>query len=416
MDKAKFRILSKIGLIFVFIGFFMPISCNLNGFQIAKTLETLGGPNLLSISLYIIFIFSCIGLFLLILLLMKINFNIKYDWIITFTIIAAFVFFAFVHIKDQAESIFSLFFQFQSGAYIIFSGIIIALISLLCISYSKDKKTSPNINFSEDIISNTIEEQTVTQYNEEDQENSISNDKGEQDIMKEAEQTNELGDVEKYILMLAEKKSILTVEYILDNSNFKLDVVERALYSLFTPSVYEKPEETTAASRLVPLIDIFMPGSKKITVSIGEHFYYFYTDNLDVLDADFVSLIKSYDLSKLKKLYQKITFKDEYESELYIGKIYYLYINKLGTEKEWNKKALKLKKLIEKILFGEKILIWSTLSSLLLVLVLSLILAFLDFSIVVILLISFGPLLLSIICYIIYRLIANQMMRKNIYR
>ena len=52
----KYRIYSKIGLLFVIIGFFMPISCNLNGFQIAKTLETFGGPNLLSISFYLIFI------------------------------------------------------------------------------------------------------------------------------------------------------------------------------------------------------------------------------------------------------------------------------------------------------------------------------------------------------------------------
>jgi hypothetical protein len=35
VKKRKLRIISKIGLLFVIIGFFMPISCNLNGFQIA---------------------------------------------------------------------------------------------------------------------------------------------------------------------------------------------------------------------------------------------------------------------------------------------------------------------------------------------------------------------------------------------
>jgi len=41
VNKTKLRILSKVGILLVFIGFFLPISCNQNGFQIAKTLETL---------------------------------------------------------------------------------------------------------------------------------------------------------------------------------------------------------------------------------------------------------------------------------------------------------------------------------------------------------------------------------------
>jgi hypothetical protein len=36
MNTTKLRILSKAGLLVVIIGFFMPVSCNLNGFQLAR--------------------------------------------------------------------------------------------------------------------------------------------------------------------------------------------------------------------------------------------------------------------------------------------------------------------------------------------------------------------------------------------
>jgi len=164
MEKnAKLRILSKIGFLLVFIGFFQPISCNLNGFQLAKSLETFGGPNILSISLYIIFISSCIGILLLILLLMKMDYNSKYDWIVAWAVIIPFTVFVYLSSRNQEESIFSFLFRFQSGAYIIFVGIIIAMGSLLFINKELEKNIvtstsnisqAPNIDNSEYLLSN----------------------------------------------------------------------------------------------------------------------------------------------------------------------------------------------------------------------------------------------------------------------
>jgi len=131
--KQKLQIISKFGLLLVFIGFFMPITCNLNGFQIAQSLETFGGTNLISISLYVIFIGSCAGLFLLLLLLAKVNYHIMFDGINVIVIIAAVVFLIINYTKDKEESMFSFLYQLQSGAYVICAGTLIAFISLTCI-------------------------------------------------------------------------------------------------------------------------------------------------------------------------------------------------------------------------------------------------------------------------------------------
>ena len=139
MKKRELRIISKIGLLFVVIGFFMPMSCNLNGFQIAKTFETFGGPNILSISLYSIFIFSCIGLILLAALLMKKKFSIGYDWADLIIIITAFSVFMYGQLQSSDDPFLAIFSRLQSGAYIIFIGLVGALFYLIAAT-GKSKK------------------------------------------------------------------------------------------------------------------------------------------------------------------------------------------------------------------------------------------------------------------------------------
>jgi len=133
--NTKLRILSKLGILLVFIGFFLPVSCNLNGFQLAKTFSSFGEANLISISLYLTFIFSCIGLFLLVLLLMKINYRKEFDWVVSLLITTAFVTFIIKYVNDNVNVVnefnFIPFNLFQAGAYIIFSGIIISWIPFL---------------------------------------------------------------------------------------------------------------------------------------------------------------------------------------------------------------------------------------------------------------------------------------------
>jgi len=89
MDKTTLRIIGKIGLLMVIIGFCMPVSCNLNGFQIAEYASSMGGINSLSIGLYGIFVFSCIGIILLLLLVMKKSFSMGWDWFVLIGSIAS---------------------------------------------------------------------------------------------------------------------------------------------------------------------------------------------------------------------------------------------------------------------------------------------------------------------------------------
>jgi hypothetical protein len=369
-NKTKFRILSKIGLLLVFIGFFMPVSCNLNGFQLAKSLETLGGPNIVSISLYLIFIGSCIGLFLLLLLLMKIKYNITYDWALTILIVVAFVYFVFVNVKDKNDPFLHYLFRFQSGAYIIFSGIMISIISLIC-ALSASENNTPVAYKEEQALEGKEEEQQETE---------------------EKFDPSSLTTVQKTIIKLAKNKIILTAEYILDNSDLSIEEIETAFWTSFC-------------------INKQLKFAWKITISAGEHFYCFQNENVDILDADFLSLFGKYSLSKLKKLYRDITGKDKYESEIYIGKLYYLYINKLGTKKEWNKKELELKKLIEKIDVGYKPIYGLMVLSFLWFVFSWFILSIKNSTMFIF---NLGPIIFSILCFIIYDIISIKIIRKKV--
>ena len=150
MDKSKLRILSKVGLLLVIFGFFMPISCNMNGFQMARVLGIFGA-NLMSFFLYAIFIFSCLGI-LLPILYIKMNkpVDIKNDWGYVAAVSISFCLFAVFHSRDIRESMFGVAFRFQSGAYLIFFGLVFSIICLVIAS--KDKNNSKAINLKEVLL------------------------------------------------------------------------------------------------------------------------------------------------------------------------------------------------------------------------------------------------------------------------
>ncbi|MCL2443714.1 MAG: hypothetical protein FWD13_09685 [Treponema sp.] len=80
--NLSFRILAKIALILVVIGFFMPISCNLNGFQIAKAYME-GNKVIVGLLFYIVFISALAGIALGVLLFLnKISLNPLIDLIV----------------------------------------------------------------------------------------------------------------------------------------------------------------------------------------------------------------------------------------------------------------------------------------------------------------------------------------------
>ena len=145
MDRLNLRIFSKVGLLIVIIGFFMPVSCNLNGFQLAQYASSFGqlneGMNLLSLGLYGIFTFSCLGGILLLLLVMKLHFSINWDWIaVTGTIISAII--VFINTNGGNTGFGGNMFQY--GAYVMLIGMIVSLLFLMRASSAGKKAVTKN--------------------------------------------------------------------------------------------------------------------------------------------------------------------------------------------------------------------------------------------------------------------------------
>ena len=146
MDRSRLRVLSKVGLLLVIFGFFMPISCNMNGFQMARVLGTFGA-NLMSFFLYAIFVFSCLGILLPILYIkMNKSVNIKNDWIYVAAVSISFCLFTIFHSRDIRDSMFGFAFRFQSGAYLIFFGLVFSIICLIIASIGESRDNSTSLD------------------------------------------------------------------------------------------------------------------------------------------------------------------------------------------------------------------------------------------------------------------------------
>jgi len=172
MEKLNFRIVSKAGFLLVFFGFFMPFVLHQNAFQVAGYLSQFFGSNAVTNSLYALFFFSCIGGILFLLLLMKKNFSIILDWIVisAATITMIVIFSEVSKISDSITNVGGLFGvsgagrkvgnavseYFEIGAYVVISGIIIALIAQF-ISFVDSKNVK--------IDGNIVDEQPSLQFN-----------------------------------------------------------------------------------------------------------------------------------------------------------------------------------------------------------------------------------------------------------
>ena len=125
--KVNFRKIGKVGFLLVVFGFFMPISCQMNGFQLAdimiKQNAVLGG-----LLLYVLFISALVGVVIGALLLMKKNIPNSTDWIILLICIGSGLGVFLININGLS---------LQSGAYVILIGWIVALVAQII---SKTKK------------------------------------------------------------------------------------------------------------------------------------------------------------------------------------------------------------------------------------------------------------------------------------
>jgi hypothetical protein len=114
----SFRLIAKIGLLLVVIGFFMPIACDQNGLKIAEYLVR-NDQVFFGVLLYILLISAIIGVFIGISILMSREPSGGIDWLVVIVCIGSGLYLYFKLLKDAPK--------LQSGAYVILVGWIIAL-------------------------------------------------------------------------------------------------------------------------------------------------------------------------------------------------------------------------------------------------------------------------------------------------
>jgi len=136
--KLNFRIIAKAGLLLVVFGFFMPVACSMNGFELARSMDSFGKTSI-AIGLYVVFFAALAGCVIGALLLANRNVSSTLDWICVLASIGGGLFFI-VPSSGNGNSV-----SFQSGAYVILVGWIIAVVGQLL--YRTDKKEFSFTNF-----------------------------------------------------------------------------------------------------------------------------------------------------------------------------------------------------------------------------------------------------------------------------
>jgi nitrate reductase gamma subunit len=127
--KWNFRLIGKIGLLLVVFGFFMPIACDRNGFQIAEFMMK-NDRTLEGLLLYVLVISAAIGVVIGIFLLMRRAVNSSIDWAVIIACIASGLIVYFGSTKNKPE--------LQSGAYLILAGWITALAAQIISKISRE--------------------------------------------------------------------------------------------------------------------------------------------------------------------------------------------------------------------------------------------------------------------------------------
>jgi ribosomal protein L40E len=132
--RLNFRRIGQFCLLLVIIGFFCPIACDANGFQIAN-----GGsadPELI-FALYGLFIAAIIGFIVGVVLMVNNKVPIIIDWLVTLTCMGCGLIPFFVNVNQWGRA-------YQSGAYLILIGIILSFVFLLIASFMGDTDYSNN--------------------------------------------------------------------------------------------------------------------------------------------------------------------------------------------------------------------------------------------------------------------------------
>ena len=126
--ELNFRTIGKIGFLLVVIGFFMPVACDMNGFQIANTLME-GDQVFSGLLMYLLILSAFAGAVIGVLLLLKKPVKATVDWII----IAVCIVSGMIVYFTQLEGL-----ELQNGAYVILIGWIVALVAQIISMVKKE--------------------------------------------------------------------------------------------------------------------------------------------------------------------------------------------------------------------------------------------------------------------------------------
>jgi len=143
-EKPTLRIASRISLLLVIIGFFLPIFLNTTGFGFLNIILKSGKINIVGITIFVFFITTLLGGLLLIPLVMKREIHLVFDWISLIIPLLCCVFFAIMTMNavknfisyDVFWLLISQNFRLQIGGYIIFIGLAVSLVALSIYSLS----------------------------------------------------------------------------------------------------------------------------------------------------------------------------------------------------------------------------------------------------------------------------------------
>jgi hypothetical protein len=118
MELAKkfgLRKIAKTGFLLVVLGFFMPISCNMNGFQVTKVMDGFS-----SLLMYLMFLSALAGVAVGVMLMLNKNMlPVIAEWIILGVCVGSGLLVFFFTLNNTYE--------FQMGAYVIILGWVVAV-------------------------------------------------------------------------------------------------------------------------------------------------------------------------------------------------------------------------------------------------------------------------------------------------
>ena len=127
--KINFRIIAKLCLLLVIIGFCMPMACDENGFQLATGDW---GSGSFKAAMWIMFITAVIGVIIGIVLFLKVKIPFIVDWVVVVACIVGGMIPFFYNLNDYGDF-------YQSGVTLILVGFGLTLISQVVSLVMKEK-------------------------------------------------------------------------------------------------------------------------------------------------------------------------------------------------------------------------------------------------------------------------------------